>query len=254
MAPSACMSDTKCSRPELRLVVTSCCAQGSGDIILTFYNDIETMRRKIDLYAWFILNDILKTSDITAVIVGYMRDQPRLNELAMLRSGIFENTSKMMFNAMSILVLKSIALNEGPAPHFLIDYTQVHLAKKDRERIHPLTEEIKTMIFAILNKETTTITYKLKSNNTNKVTGLIIHIVLTLLMTFPLLHIDIQSHHRQSFFDTCLAVLVEYNGPHKLISKLLFTLCLNDFASLSVADCHCCVEPEITPSLSCTIQ
>lgn len=107
------------------------------------------------------------------------------------------------------------------------------------------------MIFTILNNETTTITRLPQvDDDTDKVTGLIIHVVLTLLMTFPLLHVRVQSHHRQAFFDTCLAVLVEYSGPHELIT----TLQLGDIASLGVVDCHSCVEPEITPSLSCTIQ
>lgn len=245
-----------CFDPVIHLEISSCHAQGTGDIILTFYNDIEVKRRKIQLYAWFILNDILKTNDLTAIIVEYMRDLSRLDEAAVLCSRIFKNTSKIIWNTMSMLVISSIADSEETMPDFLFDYTEVHIVKKDKVKIHPFMEEIKTMIFTILNNETTTITRlpQVVDDDTDKVTGLIIHVVLTLLMTFPLLHVRVQSHHRQAFFDTCSTVLVKYNGPHELITTPFTTLCLGDVASLGVVDCHCCVEPEITPSLSCTIQ
>lgn len=66
-----------------------------------------------------------------------MRDLSCLDEAAVICSRIFNNTSKIIWNTMSMLVISSIAHSEETMPDFLFDYTEVYIVKKDKVRIHP---------------------------------------------------------------------------------------------------------------------
>lgn len=251
------MSEIKCLNPNLRLEVSNCGALGINDITFTFYNDFEVMRRKVQIYACLVLNDTLNTNDITVLIVKYMRDLCNLDEMTSCLSRIFDISSKIIFNTMRIQMLSSMTLREKSKPNLLFSHRALMFEGTDSE-MPPFMKAIKAQFFAILNNEVTTITYRHQTHS-SEVSGLMIHIVSSLLITFPSLWIRVESHQKQAFFDTCLSILEKYlgvSGHHRLISKTPFTsLGLGDDVSLSVVDCVYCVEPEISSSpFSCILQ
>lgn len=220
--------------PKTRLEIYGCSLLGSEDMVLKLYNDQEVERRVRQPYVWFLLGTLLENNDCATLIIRQMREVIKQDPLFhLLNPFFFDTTFRTLVGyytpqtisttcATEILTcvltqLKSLFMDniDEPISTINIDIGNLYVP------MGPMTPYHETMKSFVTLAATTVI-------------------LVSLLLDVSPIEITIQSHHRDSLFSQCLALLK--NQSQDMTKTILgSTLWLNkQSTSLKVIECLSC--------------
>jgi len=224
----------------MRVEIYGCGTLGSKNMTIKVYNEQEASRREKQFNAWLYMATMFENYDIATLVVSYLRQVIKDEQLPLLDPVICDETCEQMLESLSghsegqlmlrrdnnmitrMILVKNIFLCDNTdfaMAETMIEIDSLYCVKvpefeflqeyEERKARHPI--ELMTCI-----------------------------LLGTLLLNLSSVELVVYSHHRDSLFGSCLCLLAKHGCDITQKTMRDTTLWLSDAQSIRVVDCpHC---------------
>lgn len=219
--------------PKTRLEIYGCETQGSKDMVLTFYNDQEVVRRATQLTMWMMLSMAIENNDVATLIVAYVRELFNKEEAMVTPSFdplVFDETVQQVVKITNTKYRMNGIRYNG-------DKMIAHLEQLKRFFIEPVKNETTQKMTINMddwypmdtqNRSYGEIYWESELYRQQQVIESMIALLLcSLFLHVPSVDLTVHSHNQSSLFDECSYILTNTKACNLTKSMLSSTFWMN---------------------------